>query len=174
MLGGFEVLAGGCTCPLLLADLLAARARKSGEKTGRSGCSVVALVSNVTSIPCGKLEKYFCLCNDASAKKYSRVPRYAHLLSWRSISRHEIHHLSLRHRHYSLALTLPAKPLLINLVDHALVNRRMVAIPMIRRIATITEDYGIACRAGAAQTHFTYRRLWIAAIGRLFLGSSGW
>lgn len=56
---------GGCACPFGAGcaagvAFVVPVGWKSGLKRGRSGRNVVALVSSATSMPCGKLAKYFC------------------------------------------------------------------------------------------------------------------
>ena len=46
----------------MLPALVAPVGWNEGSNSGRSGCNVVALVSNVTKRPGGRFEKYFCLC----------------------------------------------------------------------------------------------------------------
>lgn len=60
------------------------------------------------------------------------------------LSSHETNHVGLGHRLDSLPLALLAIPLLVDLVDHALVNWRLMTVAMIRYVASIAENNHIA------------------------------
>jgi hypothetical protein len=57
---------------------------------------------------------------------------------------HETNHVSFGHRLYSFPLALLAVPFLVDLVDHTLVNWRLMAVAVIRYVASIAENNHIA------------------------------
>jgi hypothetical protein len=60
------------------------------------------------------------------------------------LSSHETNHVSLGHRLDPLPLALLAVPFLIHFIDHALVNWRLMAVAVIRYVASIAENNHIA------------------------------
>jgi hypothetical protein len=67
-----------------------------------------------------------------------------YLFSRSILSSHKTNHVSLWHRLDSLPLALLTVPLLVDLIDHALVNWRLMAVAVIWYVASVAENNHIA------------------------------
>jgi hypothetical protein len=92
-----------------------------------------------------------------------------YLFSRSILSSHKPNHMRLRHRLDSFPFTLLAIPLFVHLIDHTLINRRLMTIAMIWHIASIAEDNHVARRAHASKADFADCTFGVSAISFLLL-----
>jgi hypothetical protein len=128
-------------------------------------------VSSVTRRPGGRLEKYFCLYRHiAISIPIAEKNQHGTYLFGRSVlSGDESDHMRLRHGLDSFPFALLAIPLLIHLVNHTLIDWRLMAVAVIRHVAAIAKNDHIARRTDTSQADLAYCTLGIPAIGPLFL-----